>query len=86
MPRISRFYGINIVMWPNDHGRPHFHAGYAGAEASIAIDGLQVLQGGLPARVLSLVREWARDHREELLENWQLARAGEALRPIAPLA
>ena len=28
MPEISRFYGIVIKMFFNDHGPPHFHAIY----------------------------------------------------------
>ena len=33
MPVISRFYGILIVMYFNDHNPPHFHAKYSGDEA-----------------------------------------------------
>ena len=29
MPEISRFYGIVIRMYYNDHPPPHFHAQYA---------------------------------------------------------
>ena len=28
MPEISRFYGIVITMYWNDHNPPHFHARY----------------------------------------------------------
>src|SRR4029077_4688113 len=34
MPRISRFYGIAIAMYYNDHAPPHFHVKYAEHEAS----------------------------------------------------
>ena len=30
MPEISRFYGIIIAMFFDDHNPPHFHARYAG--------------------------------------------------------
>jgi hypothetical protein len=40
MPRISEFYGIAISMDYAEHGVPHFHALYAGEDASIAIDSL----------------------------------------------
>jgi Domain of unknown function (DUF4160) len=85
VPRISRFFGINIIMWPNDHGVPHFHAQYGGQQASISIAGVQVLRGRLSNRALSLVREWARDHEAELYENWHLIRSGKQAFPIAPL-
>ena len=39
MPEICRFYGIVIRMYSREHAPPHFHAEYAGSEASIAIDG-----------------------------------------------
>ena len=46
-------------MYYAEHGAPHFHAIYAGHDASIAIDSLEVLAGSLPDRALRLVREWA---------------------------
>lgn len=61
MPRISAFYGIVIWMYHDEihHlGRPHFHAGYAGDEASVDIESLDVIAGGLPLRALRLVVEW----------------------------
>lgn len=36
-------------------------------------------------RALGLVREWAAEHRDELMENWLLADAHESLHRIAPL-
>jgi hypothetical protein len=72
MPRISAFYGIVIAMHYDEHGRPHFHARYAEHDASIAIDSLEILGGSLPRRALTLVREWAEQHREELESNWEL--------------
>ena len=79
MPRICEFYGIVIGMYFNEHGVPHFHADYAGAEASIAIETLEILGGRLPGRALRLVTEWATLHREELIEDWRRAQAREAL-------
>ncbi len=66
-------------------GRPHFHASYGGDEASIDIEGLDVLAGRLPPRALRLVVEWARQHQPELRTNWDLARRSEPLRKVAPL-
>jgi len=42
-------------------------------------------QGGLPRRALALVLEWASPHWEELQEDWERARQGLPLAPIAPL-
>ena len=44
MPEVSRFYGIRICLYFDDHGRPHFHAKHGGAEASIAKDTLETLE------------------------------------------
>lgn len=85
MPRISEFYGIAIAMYYAEHGVPHLHAIYAGQDASIAIDSLEILAGSLPDRALRLVREWAELHRAELAEDWRRAREGQPLQRIAPL-
>ena len=85
MPRISSFYGITIAMYYREHGVPHFHARYGEHKASISIEHLDVLGGYLPLRALRLVARWGALHRDELLENWQLAQREEELETIAPL-
>ena len=85
MPEISRFFGIIITMNYNDHLPPHFHARYGGDQAIIDIQTLQLLGGHLGPRVMGLVIEWALLHRDELLEDWRLARESAPLKRIAPL-
>ena len=85
MPEISRFFGIVIRMYVNDHYPPHFHAAYAEFESLINIDTLAMYRGDLPRRALALVLEWAALHREELKQDWERARKEESLQPIAPL-
>ena len=85
MPEVSRFFGIIITMNYNDHAPPHFHARYGGDQAIIAIETLRVLGGRLSPRVMGLVVEWALQHRDELLEDWRLARESAPLKRIAPL-
>jgi len=84
VPEISRFLGIVIGMFYRDHAPPHFHAVYGEYEAIIEIEGGAV-SGRLPRRALELVREWTALHRDELLEDWELARQGQPLKRIAPL-
>ena len=74
MPEISRFLGIIMAMYYNGHSPPHFHARYGDAKAEIEIQSLTILAGKLPPRVLGLVIEWASQHQEELLMDWELAR------------
>jgi Domain of unknown function (DUF4160) len=85
VPEISRFFGITIRMFFNDHSPPHFHAVYGGDEALIQIESLEVLRGELPRRALALVLEWASQHRQELRRDWELARHGLNPAPIRPL-
>ena len=85
MPEISRFYGIVIGMFFDDHPPPHFHVRYGGHEASVRIGDLAVTEGLLPPRVLGLVVEWAARHREELLANWAAIEADRPVKRIAPL-
>ena len=85
MPTISMFFGIAIRMYFDEHPPPHFHAYYAGEEALIAIETLEVKEGGLPRRALALVLEWALEHREELSQNWSRAEEHRPLSPIDPL-
>jgi hypothetical protein len=86
VPEISRFFGIVIRMYFDDHPPPHFHASSAGHEGRITVSSIGVMSGGdLPPRPLALAVEWATLHQAELLENWRLARLGRPLANIAPL-
>jgi hypothetical protein len=53
--------------------------------ARIAIGTHEVLAGSLPPKALALVIEWAAMHGDELLADWELARAQLPLSKIAPL-
>lgn len=61
MPEVSRFFGIVISMFYNDHPPPHFHARYGGQKGLVAIESLTLLRGSLPPRVLGLVVEWGHE-------------------------
>ncbi|OGU17447.1 MAG: transcriptional regulator [Ignavibacteria bacterium GWB2_35_12] len=85
MPQISRFFGIIISMFYNEHSPPHFHADYGEFNAEISIRDLVIINGILPPRALGLVIEWASQHKSELLENWDLAESKQVLKRIEPL-
>lgn len=59
MPEISRFLGIVIKMYFDDHNPPHFHVLYGECEAAFSVDTLEMIKGKLPPRVSGLVIEWA---------------------------
>ncbi len=67
MPELSRFYGIVIRMFFQDHAPAHFHAEYQEFETVIEIESLHIREGELPNKARQLVNEWATLHREELL-------------------
>lgn len=86
MPEIARFYGIIVAMFYDDHNPPHFHARYGKDGVVIEIKTLRVLEGHIPPRALGLVMEWASQHEEELLSDWELASNNEPPKKITPLA
>ena len=71
MPEISRFFGIIITMYYNDHGLPHFHAKYGEHKAKVLIESGAVVEGSLPHRALRLVEDWRIERRDDLLLVWQ---------------
>jgi hypothetical protein len=84
MPVISRFLGIVIAMFWDDHAPPHFHAKYG--EYEITVDILTgIVAGKFPKRALRHVLEWYELHRNELIENWTLCQKNEAPKAIEPL-
>ena len=70
MPEISRFYGIIVFMFFNDHNPPHFKVKYSEFEANILIENGSILNGDLPISKLKLVSAWAEIHKDELLQMW----------------
>ena len=85
MPEISRFYGIVIKMYYQEHNPPHFHAEYGENKAEIRIIDFGIMRGYLPPKAMTLVLEWAMEHKEELMIEWDTAREQKPLFPIDPL-
>jgi len=86
MPTISRFYGITVMIYNNDHPPPHVHIRYGSKNACVRIDDGTLLQGKFPKRQLAFVKEWVLMHRDSLIENWNLALAHAEVFRIEPLA
>jgi len=85
MSSISRFYGIVVSMYSNDHPPPHFHARYGEYEAKIDIVTGEIQAGDLPVRAFRLIREWMQLHPDEIRADWELAQAQKELAKIDPL-
>ena len=73
MPEVSRFFGIIIAMYYDEHNPPHFHAEYRGHRASYLFDGA-VDAGKPPPPQHKIVSGWARDHTSELEQAWEACR------------
>lgn len=72
MPVIARFYGIIIKMYfsQKEHNPPHLHAIYGDYVGVIDIRTGEMLEGDLPPKALSMVREWISINQKELLDIW----------------
>lgn len=85
MPEISRFFGIIIRMFYDDHNPPHFHAEYSGKKAVFDFSG-NVIKGSLESKTATkLVRDWVDMHGSELETDWQLAQENQTINKIEPL-
>jgi hypothetical protein len=85
VPVISKFFGIVIRLFYDEHNPPHLHAEYQRKKAIFDFQG-NIIRGGLPSKTATkLIREWIDLHSKELEEDWKLAKAGKTIREIAPL-
>ena len=73
MPVIAKFYGLIIKMFfqQSEHNPPHFHVVYGDYIGMINIKTLEMMEGDLPPKALSMAKEWAGQHKEELLRIWE---------------
>lgn len=83
MPEISRFYGVIILMFIDDHNPPHIHVHYAGTRTSISIED-HVVHGSLPKRLQKIVIKWMDEHHGELVENWNRLKRMQDPYPVEP--
>jgi len=70
MPEITRFYGIVITMYFDDHNPPHIHAVYSKYFGLFNISDFKMTKGNLPIKAKKLVIEWMQKNKEKLLEIW----------------
>lgn len=83
MPIISSFYGMTIKIYflAREHNPPHIHVIYGEYTSAICIKNCEVIDGDLPPKALSLVKEWINIHKEELMDIWE----NEKFKRIDPL-
>ena len=84
MSEISSFAGISIHIRNCKDGPPHFHAHYQDFQVAVEIEN-GIMTGRFPPQQLALIQKWLESHRQELLENWNIAAHLSALKRIEPL-
>ena len=70
MPEITRFYGIIIRMFVNDHEPSHIHCIYGEKESIFDLKTMMFTDNKFSPRAQKLVAEWAGLYRYQLLEMW----------------
>ncbi len=85
MPIISKFYGIKIMMYWDEHFPPHFHAEYNEYKILVDIQNGVVIKGVFPGKQIKLVLAWCEIHKDELIKNWKNAKNHEEMNKINPL-
>lgn len=85
MPEISRFFGMIITMYWNEHNPPHFHVEYGEEDAIVDIKQLKMTKGNLSRRALNMILDWAELHQQELLDDWDMCQKSLVPNKINPL-
>lgn len=72
MPVISHFYGIYIKMFfkPKEHEPAHIHAIYEEYVGVFDIKTFEMTQGDLPRRAQQHVKDWLKEHSDDLQTMW----------------
>ena len=70
MPEISRFLGVVISMYFDEHNPPHFHVKYNEFRAVLSIRECNVLEGCSAGKSPRVRRREAELHQAELLSMW----------------
>jgi len=86
MPIISKFFGIVVRMFYDEHNPPHIHVEYQNKKAVFDFCG-NILRGDLESKTaIKLTREWIDIHVSDLQQDWKLSKSGKEIKPITPLS
>lgn len=77
--------GAPVAMCYGNCGLLYFHAECARRRVLVDIMCGCLFEGALPNRQLKCILAWAEVHKDELMQDWELAADGRLLNPIAPL-
>ena len=90
MPELCRFEGISVYMYAepdSPHKLPHIHVVVGGEKAALSIPDGEVLaiSESFPPKKLRAIQTWIDMRTEDLMADWELAKAGKKPMWIQPL-
>jgi len=90
MGQISLFLGVLVYMYTepgSPHKMPHIHVVAGGEKASLSIPDAEILAASkdFPPKKLRAVQTWIDLRAEDLLADWELAKAGKKPIWVQPL-
>jgi Domain of unknown function (DUF4160) len=87
MPMISKFGGISIHLYYNDHDPPHFHVMYSGFMTRIEIMTGEYVRGdeALPSSKEKDVMKWLQLYKDDMMNAWDACRRKMTPCKIPPL-
>jgi Domain of unknown function (DUF4160) len=84
LPQISRFRGLSILLYFDDHPPPHFHVRAGDTDAIVVIRSGRI-EGRVSSAQRALLERWRKEHVLELIQNWKRAAHHEPIHRIEPL-
>ena len=86
MPRISKFGGMTMVLYYNDHDPPHFHV-VGEYKTRIGIQTGKYLKGDppLPKKKEKEVIDWLEMWHDDIMKGWNDCREGTVPSKVPPL-
>ena len=76
MPTVVFVDGIRIVIYPDDHAPPHFHAWKDGRDAKFEIETGRLISGAMDRGSIRKVQRWTALNGDLLMKVWAATRIG----------
>ncbi|GGO83959.1 hypothetical protein GCM10011348_29090 [Marinobacterium nitratireducens] len=77
MPHISDYLGLVFYIYFHDHKPPHVHVRFGEFNLVVEIQTAAIREGYLPSKKRKLAQQIVERYRDELLEKWNQAQAGQ---------
>ena len=75
MPIVALVSGYKIMIFFNDHGRPHVHIQLADRSAVVEISTLVISHNhGIGGRDMRMLLKFIKERKGELLEKWEASK------------